>query len=609
MCGIVGVIGKQPATGILVDGLKKLEYRGYDSAGVAVLQNGSIATRKCEGKLANLEGLLQRDPVDGTVGIGHTRWATHGRPVDKNAHPHTDPTGTVSVVHNGIIENYLALREQLQAEGNTFKSETDSEVIAHLVAKHFKGDLAVAVRTALKEVEGAFAIGAVCSKTPGIIVGARKDSPLVVGLGEGENFLASDVPAILSHTRRVIFLEDGDVAVLTPDGVTLTDLDGNPIERKIETVDWNPVMAEKDGFEHFMLKEIHQQPQVIRNTVGGRTMEAAGEILLGELGMSDEELAGVKRIFVTACGTAYYAGWVGRYLIERFSRTPVQTELASELRYMDPIIGEGDLLITVSQSGETADTLAALREAKRRGAKTLAIVNAKGSTMTREVDGIIYIHAGPEIGVASTKAYMGMLVAFALLALKLAQAKGHMSKDTLREHIHSLKALPGVVETCLDRAEDIKALARRFKDYRDFLFLGRGINTPTAFEGALKLKEISYIHAEAYPSGELKHGPIALIDKDMPILAICTPSEVYDKSVSNVQEVKAREGIVIALAADGDGEIAKHASHVIRVPEVPEWLSPMVNVVPLQLLAYYIAYLRGADVDQPRNLAKAVTVE
>ncbi len=609
MCGIVGVIGNQPATGILLEGLKKLEYRGYDSAGVAVLSGGVLNTRKCEGKLVNLENLLQRDPIEGTVGIGHTRWATHGRPVDQNAHPHTDQTGAISVVHNGIIENYLALREQLEAEGHVFRSETDSEVVAHLVGKYYDGDLIKAVRQALREVEGAYAIAVLTSHEPDLIVGARKDSPLVAGLGEGENFLASDVPAILSHTRRVIFLQDGDIAVITREKVQVLDMDLNPLERTVETVDWNPVMAEKGGFEHFMLKEIYEQPQVIRNTVGGRTLEAAGEIVLGELGLTDEELAAINRIYITACGTAYYAGWVGRYLIERFSRTPVSMDLASEFRYMDPIIGPGDLLIVVSQSGETADTLAALREAKRRGAKTLGIVNAKGSTMTREVDGIVYLHAGPEIGVASTKAYMGMLTAFALFALKLAQVKGHLDKATLQKHIRSLKELPQWIEKSLDHAEEIKAIAGRFRHYKDFLFLGRGINTPTAFEGALKLKEISYIHAEAYPSGELKHGPIALIDKDMPILAICTPSEVYEKTVSNVQEVKAREGIVIALAAEDDTEISKHASEVIRVPRAPEWLSPMVNVVPLQLLAYYIAYLRGADVDQPRNLAKAVTVE
>ncbi|HEX7003148.1 MAG TPA: glutamine--fructose-6-phosphate transaminase (isomerizing) [Trueperaceae bacterium] len=607
MCGIVGYVGHRQAAEVIMDGLQRLEYRGYDSAGVVVAGgNGSarLDVVKRAGKLGALrEALGERTPA-GTLGLGHTRWATHGRPSDGNAHPHLSEDGKLALIHNGIIENYLDLRERLQAAGHSFSSETDSEVLVHLIEEHYEGDLVAAVRAALGEVSGAFAV-VVSHADHRVIVAARSTSPMVVGLGEGETFLASDVPALLPYTRDMIFLHDGDMALATPEGVTITDLDGEPQEREVARVDWDAEAAEKGGFEHYMLKEIYEQPRVLQDTIGGRIVAGDSDVDLG-LGLDP---IGIDRIVITAAGTAYYSGLVGEYLIERLARLPVEVELASEFRYREPVVDERTLCIAVSQSGETIDTLEALREAKRRGTRTLAILNAKGSSMSREVDDILYIHAGPEIGVASTKAYTAMLAAFELLALWLARRRGTLSGPGAAEIITELRRLPALVEEAITAREQIAAIAEAFKDRRDYLFLGRGINFPTALEGALKLKEISYIHAEAYATGEMKHGPIALIDASIPVVAVATKSTLYEKTVSNLQEVRARDGIVIALANPNDRYIGAHADHLITVPETHELLSPIVNVVALQLLAYETACRLGRDVDQPRNLAKSVTVE
>ncbi|MBI3962104.1 MAG: glutamine--fructose-6-phosphate transaminase (isomerizing) [Deinococcus sp.] len=604
MCGIVAYVGERDASEVLIEGLRRLEYRGYDSAGIAVQSGSRLELRKRQGKLSNLTLALRENPVQGNLGIGHTRWATHGRPSDLNAHPHTDCREQIAVIHNGIIENYLLLRRELEAQGHTFRSQTDSEVIAHLVEKYFTGDLSAAVYRAVGELQGAYAIVVIAAGTEQVVA-VRTVSPLVVGLGEGENFLASDVPALLPYTRRVIFLADGQVAVLDRHQVRITNLRGRPVEVKPSTVDWNPVMAEKGGFDHFMLKEIYEQPQVIQQTLGGRLIDQSGDVDLG-LGL---DFSQVQRVHLVACGSAFYASCVGKYVLERFARLPVEVDLASEYRYRDPVVPEGTLAVAVSQSGETIDTLEALREARRRGAKTLGLVNVKGSSITREVDDTLYLHAGPEIGVASTKAYTGMLCALVLLGLHLGRQRGTIDQKQASWLIAELRRLSGLVQQVLDHAEAVNELGRRFQNARDFLFLGRGINFPTALEGALKLKEISYIHAEAYATGEMKHGPIALIDANMPVVMVATESAVYDKVISNLQEVKAREGIVLALVSEGDTRAAALADAVIQVPRVSELLSPIVNVVPLQLLAYDIAKRRGLDVDQPRNLAKAVTVE
>ncbi|MFH1538817.1 MAG: glutamine--fructose-6-phosphate transaminase (isomerizing), partial [bacterium] len=603
MCGIVGYIGGGDATAVILEGLRRLEYRGYDSAGVAIVGGGAIERRRCEGKLVNLFDSVREKPLSGALGIGHTRWATHGRPTEDNAHPHIDNSGTISVVHNGIIENYLPLKEKLIAGGHRFRSETDSEVLAHLIEEELDGDPAGAVRRALKRVEGAYAIGVVFSKFPDVLVAGRKQSPLIIGLGEGENFIASDVPAILPYTRNVIYLDNGEVGVLTADSVTVTDLDGNPVEKKRNVVEWNPVLAEKGGYDHFMLKEIYEQPQVIRNTIGGRTSEEKGKIYLDELGLTKEQIQSLTTMYSVACGTAYYSGVVGKYMIEKLARIHVDVDLASEFRYRDPLLDENSLVMVISQSGETADTLAALAESKRRGAKVIGVVNVKGSSIAREVDGVLYIHAGPEIGVASTKAYIAMLIAQTLLSIQFGRIRGVIDVEKSKELIHRLKELPQNIERVLADTSAIERIAEKYFECQDFLYLGRGLNFPTAMEGALKLKEISYIHAEAYAAGEMKHGPIALIDRKMPILAIATRSAVYDKVLSNIQEVKAREGMVIALATEGDTEILKYTKDVIYVPETVELLSPIINVVPLQILAYMIAVKRGSDVDQPRNLA------
>ncbi len=609
MCGIVGYIGARQASEVIVDGLSRLEYRGYDSVGIVVAppeEGADLRSVKRAGKLAVLRDALVDLPLAGTLGLGHTRWATHGRPNEANAHPHLSEDGRLAIIHNGIIENYLELRERLRQEGHVFASDTDSEVMVHLIEDFLapSGDLVGAVRMALAEVRGAYAV-VVAHSDFEAIVAARATSPLVIGLGDGENFLASDVPALLPYTRRVIYLLDGDLAVIGRDHVEISGFDGVVRERAATTIDWDAEAAEKAGYEHFMLKEIFEQPTALQNTLLGR-FDANGTDVRLELELDPRT---IDRVVITAAGTAFYAGLVGETLIERLARLPVEVEVASEFRYREPVIDERTLCVVVSQSGETIDVLEALREARRRGARTLAILNAKGSSISREVDDVLYIHAGPELSVASTKAYTTMLAAFALLAVYLGRARGTLVDEDATAFIRALRALPKKVEDALTRRPAVAALAERYMDRRDYLFLGRGANVPTALEGALKLKEISYIHAEAYATGEMKHGPIALIDDRMPVVTIATASAQYDKTISNVQEVRARDGIVIAIASDGDAVIGQHAQEVLFVPEVPELLSPIVNVVPLQLLAYETAYRLGRDVDRPRNLAKSVTVE
>ncbi|WP_019550397.1 glutamine--fructose-6-phosphate transaminase (isomerizing) [Thermus scotoductus] len=604
MCGIVGYIGFRNATDVLIDGLRRLEYRGYDSAGVAVRTPEGLRVVKRSGKLSALERALKEEHLEGPLGVGHTRWATHGAPTDPNAHPHTTEDGTIAVIHNGIIENYLELKEALRARGHRFASDTDSEVLAHLIEEKYQGDLFEAFREALKEVRGAYAVVAV-HKDHQELVAARTVSPLVIGLGEGENFLASDVPALLPYTRRVIFLHDGDLARITREGVVVTDLEGRPLSREAVEVDWTLEAAEKGGFPHYMLKEIYEQPWVLENTLGGRLREEEGDV---ELGLSLDPKA-IDRIHVIACGTASYAGWYGKYLLEALARIPTEWDVASEYRYRDPLADERTLAIAISQSGETIDTLEGLREAKAKGARTLGVINAKGSSITREVEDVLYIHAGPEIGVASTKAYTAMLSAMAMLAVHLGRGRGILSREKARELIREMRKLPRLVEEVLEKRPIIAHLAEKYHQAQDFLFLGRHVQAPTAYEGALKLKEISYIHAEAYPAGEMKHGPIALIDEHLPVVVLATQGPLYEKTLSNIQEVRARGGKVIAIATLGDAGIAKLAQDVLYVPEVHPLLAPIVSVVPLQLLAYEIAVLLGRDVDQPRNLAKSVTVE
>ncbi|WP_038040978.1 glutamine--fructose-6-phosphate transaminase (isomerizing) [Thermus tengchongensis] len=604
MCGIVGYIGFRNATDVLIDGLRRLEYRGYDSAGVAVRTPAGLRVVKRSGKLAALESALKEEHLEGPLGIGHTRWATHGAPTDPNAHPHTTEDGRIALIHNGIIENYLELKEALKARGHRFTSETDSEVLAHLIEEKYQGDLFQALKEALKEVRGAYAV-VVAHEDHQEIVAARTVSPLVIGLGEGENFLASDVPALLPYTRRMVFLHDGDLARITREGVEVTDLQGNPLEREAVEIDWTLEAAEKGGFPHYMLKEIYEQPWVLENTLGGRLREEEGDV---ELGLGLDPMA-IDRIHVIACGTAAYAGWYGKYLLEALARIPTEWDVASEYRYRDPVVDERTLAIAISQSGETIDTLEGLREAKRKGARTLGVINAKGSSITREVEDVLYIHAGPEIGVASTKAYMAMLAAMAMLAVHFGRRRGILSKEEAQRLLKEMRKLPRLVEEVLEKRPLIAHIAEKYHQAQDFLFLGRHVQAPTAYEGALKLKEISYIHAEAYPAGEMKHGPIALIDEHLPVVVLATKGPLYEKTLSNIQEVRARGGKVIAIATEGDMEIGKLAQDVFHVPEVHPLLAPMVSVVPLQLLAYEIAVLLGRDVDQPRNLAKSVTVE
>jgi glucosamine--fructose-6-phosphate aminotransferase (isomerizing) len=614
MCGIIGYIGPKEVVPVLVEGLRRLEYRGYDSAGVAVVHDGVVSVRRCAGKLSGLEKLLGSKPISGDYGIGHTRWATHGRPTEENAHPHRDCTGKIVVIHNGIIENYLELKHELQQQGHRFVTETDTEIVAHLVEREWSGDgLENAVRRALQVVRGMFALVLISADDPEKIVAVRNGPPLVVGLGDGEFFAASDIPAILSHTRDVVFLGDGEMAVITRTGVVFTDLLGRPIAKTPQRVLWDPVMAEKAGYRHFMLKEIFEQPAAARETILGRVSQDTGRVFLEEIGISDARLAAIERVTVLACGTSWHAGLVGKFMIERLARLPVEVDYGSEYRYRDPIVTPNTLAVVITQSGETADTLAALREAKRAGACSVAICNVVGSMATRETDGTVYTHAGPEIGVASTKAFTSQLVALYLLGLRLGQVRGMLSPDESKPHIDALLRLPHLLEETLKVAPAIEDIAGRFFGRADFLFLGRGIHYPIALEGALKLKEISYIHAEGYPAGEMKHGPIALIDDQMPVVTLAPLDHVFEKMIGNIQEVKARGGSIIALTTRGDhrlGSVLDPARDVlIEIPAAEDLLMPIAMVLPLQLLAYSIAVRRGCDVDQPRNLAKSVTVE
>ncbi len=617
MCGIVGYVGNQKAVPIILEGLKRLEYRGYDSAGLAVACDGNqLEVRRAKGKLRNLEEVIRMNPVDGTFGIGHTRWATHGRPTEENAHPHRDCKGDIVVVHNGIVENYLALKKQLLAEGHEFKTETDTEIIAHLVEKHFQGNLEEAVRAAVKQLSGVFALAVVSRSDPNKIVAARLGPPVVVGIGDNEYFVASDVPAILTHTQDMFFLADGDVAILTAEGVRLSDFDGRPVNRQLTHVLWNPIEAEKGGYQHFMLKEIFEQPRAVRDTTLGRVGQETGRIFLDEMDIAPAEFARFRQVKIIACGTSWHAALAGKFMIEKLGRMPVEVDYGSEFRYRDPIVPEDTLTVVISQSGETADTLAAQREAKQKGSKTLAICNVVGSMITREAAGTIYTHAGPEIGVASTKAFTCQLTALFILAMHLAQSRGRLEESVSRCLVQELVRIPGKLETVLSHDNVYKNLAGHLHHAKDALFLGRGVHFPIALEGALKLKEISYIHAEGYPAGEMKHGPNALIDENLPVVVLAThdpASEdsriLYEKTVSNIQEVKAREGIVVAVATQGDETVSKMADYLIEIPPTNELLTPILSIVPLQLLAYHIAVRRGCDVDQPRNLAKSVTVE
>src|SRR5690348_16524126 len=624
MCGIVGYVGQKRVVPVIIDGLRRLEYRGYDSAGIAVAGNGDgLQVRRAEGKLRNLEEVIRLKPLDGTYGIGHTRWATHGRPTEENAHPHRDCTGHIVVVHNGIIENYVGLKKKLKEEGHKFSTETDTEVIAHLIesnlrAKNGSGpaSLEEAVRKTVKALTGVYALGVISSDEPNKIVAARNGPPAVIGLGKDEYFVASDVPAILYHTRDLFFLADGDMAVITPNGVQLSDFDGQPVTRQVQHVTWDPIMAEKGGFKHFMLKEIYEQPRAVRDTTLGRVSLDSGKVFLDEMEISPAEFAAFNKINIAACGTSWHAAQAGKFMIERLARVPVEVDYASEWRYRDPIVGPEALTVLITQSGETADTIAAQREAKAKGSRTLGICNVVGSMVTREASGTVYTHAGPEIGVASTKAFTAQLTALFLFALYLAEVRGALDPEEVKPLINELTLIPGKLETILTHEEECEELAKQFYRAQDFLFLGRGIHYPVALEGALKLKEISYIHAEGYPAGEMKHGPNALIDENLPvvILATCDPNDPgsvvrYEKTLSNLKEVKARSGQVIVIANDGDDEIRESADHVILIPRAPEILLPILEIVPLQLLAYHIAVRRGCDVDQPRNLAKSVTVE
>ncbi len=613
MCGIVGYIGEKNATPIILNGLRKLEYRGYDSAGLAVLDQGKIEVRREAGKLDRLSGLVDSQPVSGSIGIGHTRWATHGVPTARNAHPHVGATGEVVLVHNGIVENYLELREELIAEGAHFNSDTDTETIVHLVERHLaiEKDLVKAVRKTLAHLKGAHGIVVMSSREPDKIIAARIGNAggVVIGLGEGEMYVASDIPAILEHTHKVIFLESQQMAVVTRDGVDVTHQDGRPVKPQVHTVAWDPISAEKGEYRHFMQKEIHEQVRALTDTLAGRVDFDAGKIRLPQLNLTEENARTINKIFITACGTAAHAGMVGKILIERIARIPVQVEIASEFRYSDPIIGKNDVVLAISQSGETADTLAAMDEGRQRGARLWSIVNAIGSQAMRVADGYISMQTGPEIGVASTKAFTAPLVDLYMLAVLLADLRGTLKPEQRRKYISDLLLVPDLVGRCLDRENEVVEVAHALKESRNALYLGRGINMPIAYEGALKLKEISYIHAEAYPAGEMKHGPIALVDKDMPVIAIAPVDPWYEKMISQIEQARARGGPVAVVATEGDTRVPDLTEHVFWVPETPWMLSPVVTVIPLQMLAYHIASLRGLDVDQPRNLAKSVTVE
>jgi glucosamine--fructose-6-phosphate aminotransferase (isomerizing) len=620
MCGIVGYVGNKQVVPLIIDGLRKLEYRGYDSAGIAVVDDEHrLSLRRAEGKLRNLEECIRLNPLDGNYGIGHTRWATHGRPTEENAHPHRDQSGRVVVVHNGIIENYLQLKERLAANGSEFKTETDTEVVAHLIGFYKDREnlsLEEAVRKAVKELRGIFALSIISVDEPDTIIAVREGPPVVIGLGDGEFFVASDIPAILQHTRDVFYLGEKEIAVLTKDSVRVTDYDGNVVEPKQQRITWDPIMAEKGGFKHFMLKEIYEQPRALRDTVRGRLSLDTGKVYLDQMDISEEDFLGVTSVKIAACGTSWHAGIAGKYMIEELARLSVEVDYASEFRYRNPVLDENTLLIVISQSGETADTIAALREAKKYGCKVLAICNVHGSMITRESDGTILTHAGPEIGVASTKAFTSQMIAIYLFALYLGQLRGKIDAPQAKFHAQRLAELPLKIEQLLNDADSIEELSREFFRVQDFLYLGRGINFPVALEGALKLKEISYIHAEGYPAGEMKHGPNALIDEKLPVVVVNTredgnaASELrYEKTHSNIVEVKSRDGIILSILTEGDQMSSKVSNHIIEIPETSDLLAPILSIVPLQLLAYYIAVRRGCDVDQPRNLAKSVTVE
>ncbi len=612
MCGIVGYVGDKDAVSIIVEGLKRLEYRGYDSAGVAILDRGALHVRRAAGRIKLLEGVLRERPVAGSLGIGHTRWATHGRPSEENAHPHTDCAGALVVVHNGILENYLELKGRLLDEGHQFRSETDTEVLAHLVEHHLKdtGRLESAVKRALAEVKGSYAIGVVSTAAPDRLVAAKQGAgSVVVGLGHGEMFVASDIPAILSHTRDVVILEDDDVAVISAEGVDVSTVDGEPVQRDPVRILWDPIMAEKGGYRHFMLKEIYEQPRAITDTFRGRIAPETGSVVLPDVNLDPSTVRALQRVVIVACGTSYHAAMLGRTMIEQFARIPVETDLGSEFRYRDAVIGPETLIVAISQSGETADTLGAVKGAKLKGCPILAVTNVVGSALAREATGTLYTHAGPEIGVASTKAFTTQIVAMYLLALWLGRQREAITRQDVTKRIQDLVEIPRLVEATLELDSSIDALARRLSTAHDFLYLGRGVQFPIALEGALKLKEISYIHAEGYAGGEMKHGPIALITEGLPVVALAPRDGAHERMLGNIEEVRARDGLVIAVAHPGDRALASKAHHLIEVPPTAELLAPLVTVIPLQLLAYHIAVRRGCDVDQPRNLAKSVTVE
>lgn len=608
MCGIVGYIGDKNSVPILIEGLKKLEYRGYDSAGIAIIENSNIIIQKTAGKISVLEEQIKDKNYFAKLGIGHTRWATHGEPTDINAHPHVDSTGKIAVVHNGIIENYKSLKTLLQKKGHIFITDTDTEILAHLISEHFEGNLLEAVRTALSQVEGTYGIAVVCLDCPDRIVAARLGSPLVIGNGEGENFVASDVGAILRHTNQVVYIEDRELAEITKDSFTISKIDKTAVNPKIQDISWSLDMIEKSGYPHFMIKEIMEQPTTLRNAMRGRLKFEEGTVRLNGLNLQYKELCQIDRIIITACGTSWHASLIGEYLIEEHARIPVEVEYASEFRYRNPIIGPNSVLVVISQSGETADTLAALREARRKGATCLGICNVVGSTIARETDGGVYIHAGPEIGVASTKAFTSQIMVLSLIAILLARMR-HMSIERGERLIEAIQKVPEQVSMVLEKNNEIRKIAEKYHNHNNFLYLGRGLNFPVALEGALKLKEISYIHAEGYPAAEMKHGPIALIDENMPVVVLAPKDSVYEKVISNIQEIKARRGNVIAIATEGDEEIASMVNDVIYIPQAQDFVMPLISIIPLQLLAYHIAVLRGCDVDQPRNLAKSVTVE
>lgn len=609
MCGIVGYVGNAQAAPFLLDGMSKLEYRGYDSAGIAVYEKGKIRVEKCVGRLDALRHKLEGRMPEGSMGIGHTRWATHGRPSDRNSHPHTDESGDFVVVHNGIIENYLMLKEKLIAKGQKFSSDTDTEIVAHLFADFYEGDMEEAVKKVLKTIEGSYSLVFMCAAEPDKLICTKKDNPLIIGLGEGENFIASDIPAIIAKTRRTYIMSDGEIATVTKDGVWVQDINGTPITKKVFEVNWNAEAAEKGGFEHFMLKEIYEQPKAIKDTMRGRLAENGTEINFTELGWTPEDFTGISKIFIVACGTAYHAGIVGKHYLENLARIPVEVDIASEFRYRNPLVDANCLTIVISQSGETIDTLAALKEAKRLGSRTLAVTNVVGSSIAREADQVVYTYAGPEIAVASTKAYTTQLLVMLMLAVYVGRLRGTLDGNKADALAKGLHKVPEQLHDMLENVDQIKVFARHYGSSLDAFFLGRSLDYAVALEGALKLKEISYIHAEAYAAGELKHGTLALIVEGVPVIVLATQEDVYDKTVSNLQEVKAREAMVIAIALEGDDSIAKYADHVIYIPRADKELAPILAVLPLQLLAYYAALTRGCDVDKPRNLAKSVTVE